>query len=304
VTGGSNAPSNGYVYHAADVTIGTIASLAPGAYKTFTKQLYPAITMCDCISTSGSGHSSPGGPGGKPGGPGGPGNNQCSNPTTPIGTLLTQRLSNGNLGITYLQSLAIVDNTYGTNASSGWGSHGHTFNDLLGSDGAVFDVTGNGSTVWEAEIDYVSQAKSTSITFPGGGSASYPSGYGTLGYGGDGKFISGLQDDLVFTSTTITTDLNQSPAYYGYTTSSPSPSDPNWNPVDGYYVELANIPSTFSVTIPYVHNSPSKIQGTIKFFPKYCPNPSQNTATVTAYSGPNNTGTKLTGSATSTVTMQ
>ena len=117
----------------------------------------------------------------------------------------------------------------------------------------------------------------------------YPSGYGTLGLGGDGKLNTGSASNILAIDTTITDDLNQSPAYYGFTTNSPTPNtalDANWNNVDGYTVIVS--PAAFgsngfgSVTIPFVHDSPSKVSGTIKFTPVAEPSTVTNNVTVTA----------------------
>jgi hypothetical protein len=98
---------------------------------------------------------------------------------------------------------------------------GHKFSDLTGSDEAQFQIfDANGNKTLDFDFDCISSA-STSI---------YPSGYGTLGAtGGDGKLNVGdsawilgtlapatLSDGMVVRSTTtLTTNLNQSPAFYG-----------------------------------------------------------------------------------------
>ena len=65
--------------------------------------------------------------------------------------------------------------------------------------------------------------------------ATYPSAYGTLGFcGGDGKFGSGTESWVLSENSTLTDDLNQSSAFYGYTTNSPAQGFPGWNFVDGY----------------------------------------------------------------------
>ena len=107
----------------------------------------------------------------------------------PVGTLSVTQPTTGQYAgdyvVTFNQSLGIVDNTYGTNASSGWGTQGHSFNDLLGSDGADFQFTDSkGNVVLDFLADYVSQGSSLTL---GGTTVSYPSGYGTLGLGGDGS---------------------------------------------------------------------------------------------------------------------
>ena len=71
------------------------------------------------------------------------------------------------------------------NAATGWGSKGHKFSDLTGSDEATFQFTDKtGKVVLSFQEDYISQA--TSATFGDGVTIHYPSGYGTLGLGGDG----------------------------------------------------------------------------------------------------------------------
>ena len=101
--------------------------------------------------------------------------------------------------------------------------------------------------------------------------------------------IAGNGNNILAIDTTITDDLNQSSAYYGFTTNSPSPSSPldaNWNNVDGYTVVVSS--AAFgsngfgSVNIPYVHDSPSKLSSTIKFTPVPQPSTVTNTVTVTA----------------------
>jgi hypothetical protein len=224
-------------------------SLAPGQSQSFSVTNIPPIAMCMDVN----------------------GTNMY------MGTLWIY-LTGGNVRVIYRQSTSIVDNTYGTNAV-GWGSMGHKFDDLVGSDQCLFQFfDAKTNTVLEFACDYVSQ------------SSTFPSDYGTLGpFGGDGSMIVGASSSILKTNTTITTDLNQSAAYYGYTVNSPAPSDPNyagWDVVDGYDITVSG--AVFSsngfggVAIPYVHNSPSKINGIIKFLPTPCGTCVTNTATVTA----------------------
>ncbi len=253
-------------YTADDFVVGTIASLAPFASQTFTATIVPVVNECVTVGST----------------------------NTPAGILIATVLPSGDLKIVYRQSTALVDNAYGTSSVSpadNWPST-HKFSDLTGSDQADFQIyDGAGNLVLDFLFDYLSS------------SSAYPSGYGTLGVsGGDGKLNSGnaawvlgvlspatLSDGTVVRSTTtITTDLNQSSAFYGYTTNSPAPGDPNlanWELVDGYtvYISKAAFGSNGfgKVLIPYVHNSPSKVSGTIKFFPTPCSGNVTNTATVT-----------------------
>ena len=155
------------------------------------------------------------------------------------------------------------DNTYGTSASAGWGKGGHKFNDLIGSDKAEFRFTdAKGNVVLDFNADYVS--KVSSLKLPSGATVNYPSGYGTAGLGGDGKLISGNAAFIESIDTTITDDLNQSPAYYGFITNSPAPGSSlfgGWNPVNRYTIAVSGAAFGSNgfggVTIPEVHDSPA-----------------------------------------------
>jgi trimeric autotransporter adhesin len=279
-TGQTYLPPN-YTYHGADVTIANVPSLGPGQSAQFMATLIPAVTLCGTTSTK---------------------------KLSPAGTLIVQQPTTGTYAgdtvITYLQSFALNDNTYGTNTDAGWGGPGkHKFNDLVGSDQAEIKVVNGGTTVWDGEIDYI--ANTPSITFPGGGTATYPSGWGTAGDNqkikdSDGKFLGGTDSNLIFASTTLTDSLNF-PGNSGFTTNSPVLPHAGWDPIDGYFAVIKGsfTLSPGSITIPEVHNSPSKTSE-IKN-PVYCPMPSTNTATVTATTP---TGGTLTATAQSTVQLK
>jgi hypothetical protein len=250
-------------YTGDDFVVATIPSLGPLASQTFTVQLIPAINLCATVN---------------------------SVPNTPAGILIAQVLPTGDVKITFRQNPNLVDNTYGANISAGWSRH--NFSDLTGSDKAQFQIfDGMGNKVLDFSFDYITA------------STSYPSGYGTLGVsGGDGGITVGnaawvlgvlapatLSDgSMVRSTTTITTDLNQSPAFYGYTTNSPSTSDPNfpgWEVVDGYTVYISKAAFGANgfgkVQIPLVHNSPPKV-GTNALYPSPCSGYTvTNTATET-----------------------
>jgi hypothetical protein len=210
---------------------------------------------------------------------------------------------NCNLKFVFNQSLGLNDNSYGTNSSPAWTAAGktHKFSDLTGSDEAEWqflDSTGN--VVLDFQEDYISQASAPSASCKNTRFTSYGSGYGTLGWcGGDGKLISGNTSYIVSEDTTFTDDLNQSPAFYGFTTNSPPQGYPGWNFVDGYSVVIN--PAAFgsagfgSVQIPGVHNSPS-INGT----DKVCNVPGSGTATNTATAATG--GMSATAQATVTIT--
>jgi len=158
-------------------------------------------------------------------------------------------LGNGNVRFTYTQSRSIVDNTYGANAV-GYGRH--FFHHLWRSDNAEFSLTnGDGEEVMYLIVDYLHR------------SDQYPSGYGTLGVlGGDGSIPLGDPGHVVYVTTSLTENLNRSPAYYGFTTDSPPEPDPHWDYFSRYTVEIAAEafgPSGFgAVDVVTQHNSPAK----------------------------------------------
>lgn len=189
------------------------------------------------------------------------------------GTLTVNVLANGNVEVFYNQSQALNDNRYGTNATAatGW-SGGHKFSDLTGSDEATFLFTdGNGNPVLKFQEDYISSA--TSVKFGDGTTITYPSGYGTLGpLGGDGKMLIGASSNVLSCRTTLSDTINLSQFQTGYTVNSAPETSPlsnvsipaGWNYTDGYYVLISS--NAFGaagfggVTIPLIHNSPSKQQ--------------------------------------------
>src|SRR4029079_2091406 len=96
------------------------------------------------------------------------------------GTLAWRVDSSGNVFVAFVQPLSINDNTYGANAI-GWGSKGHTFGNLVGSDKGHFDFTNSaGQIVLSFDLDYISQSKTNKNS------------YTSLGVtGGDGKVQKG-----------------------------------------------------------------------------------------------------------------
>ncbi len=226
-----------------DFVVATIPVLNPGEEKTYTFTVTLTLPMCADID-------------GQP---------------TNVGFLSTQVLANGDVKITYIQSRNVVDNTYGANAT---GYHEHrlaTFKDRVNSDNAEFSLTnGAGDEVLAFEVDYITA------------SSSYPSGYGTLGVtGGDGSMITGDAADVVSCSTSLTTNLNQSPAFYGYTTDSPPEPNPSWDYFNSYTVVVSGAAFGASgfgtVTVPAVHNSPP-----CRYEPEPCEGCVTNIATVAA----------------------
>lgn len=153
-------------------------------------------------------------------------------------------------------SKKFVDNTYGTNAV-GW-TNGHTFNNLLGSDHLQWSIRdANGIERLAFKQDYVSA------------SAAFPSGYGCLGFGGDGGTPTvGLATDVLSFRTSIATNFND----FGYilpvnspatdTNYTPNPAQSNW--IYDVWYEVTVKASVFGTTgfgfvnVASVHASPSK----------------------------------------------
>jgi hypothetical protein len=199
----------------------------------------------------------------------------CLTTVDPNPTLDVHDNGNGTTTITYNQSLALNDNSYGAGTDPSWGTKGHTFGNLTGSDKAEFLIkNGAGQTVLDFFSDYISATALSSV-----GGQTVTSGYASLGpFGGDGSWVSGDQSKLLAWDTTFSDDLNQlcAPPAGPWTTDSPTspnaPECPAWNFVDGYQVTISN--SVFgasgigSVTVPFLHNSPSK--------PQTCPGSTTN----------------------------
>lgn len=195
-----------------------------------------------------------------------------------VGTLSTQVMANGDVKVIFRQSLNVVDNTYGTNASSGWGTKGHTFSNLTGSDKAEFAFTNRaGTKVLDATLDYISA------------SSAFPSGYGTLGVaGGDGSLSTGSAANILSFDTTFSATLNKPQFRTGYTVNSAPAPNADWEYVDGYTIVVSHNAFGTSgfggVTVPLVHDSPSKL-GQNAITPIACSADTTNTATVTGHAG-------------------
>ncbi|MGG9972476.1 SdrD B-like domain-containing protein [Ferruginibacter sp. SUN002] len=152
-----------------------------------------------------------------------------------------------------------VDNTYGTSAI-GW-SGGHTFGNLTGSDNLTWSIRdANGVEKLKFQQDYIS---ATTV------SPAAPSGYTTLGFGGDGNNPTiGLASDVLSFRTSMDVNFNN----YGYvlTTNSPATNTsyapnanyPNW--IFDVWYEVTVKKSAFGAAgfgfpvVASVHASPSK----------------------------------------------
>lgn len=267
-----------------DHTVGTIASLAPGASQTLTWTTYPTLSTVVVDNASG---------------------------VIPGGTLAIQKLPNGYLKFFLNQSTSLNDNTYGTWASSDWGSNGHKAQDLYNTDHARFAFyDGKGNLDLEVDSDYSSSAGAPAGQCPNPNYSAYKSGYGTLGAcGGDGQFVTpgSRSPYLVDFDSTLTENLNQSPEFYQYASNSPDPASPDyskWNPVVGYTLTID--PKCFgsngfgSVEVPVVHNSPSK-----NCTDQVCHTPASSVETniATATASVSGSGDTLTAQAQASVTI-
>ena len=170
-------------------------------------------------------------------------------------------------------SPAFVDNSYGETAI-GWEHprRGHSFSDLYKSDQAELIFTSSkGEEVLRFKQDYLSEAKSA------------PSGFASLGIGGDGELITGIPSWIVATSTSMDRNLNER-GYASYAVDSP-PTDADYTPsseapdwdyrvvYEAWVDKVAFSSAGFgSVNLESVHASPSKLgSDTLEVFPAPCP---------------------------------
>jgi hypothetical protein len=114
----------------------------------------------------------------------------------PAGSFSFSFDGSGNLNIVYDQFPAPNDNSYGVNAV-GWGTKGHTFGNLTGSDKAGIQLRDAGGIVrLSFNMDYMSAKTGT------------PSGYASLGVtGGDGSMVVGTAAGITVT-TSLAKNLN------------------------------------------------------------------------------------------------
>ena len=212
-----------------DIVVAGPLTLMPSAVATASREFFLPLHLCATNTSGGSARTS----------------------------LVSQRLDDGNIKVTFIQSTNINDNTYGTN-SAGWGTLTHTFNHLIGADRVNFEFrNGADAVVLDFDMDYIS------------GSLTHPSGYGTQGAtGGDGSMNVGNPAHVLFVSTSLTENLNKAPFSNNvmrYVSHSPAATDPNaplWESRMIYTVVVSAAafgPSGFgSVSILDQNNSPSK----------------------------------------------
>jgi hypothetical protein len=176
---------------------------------------------------------------------------------------------------------SFVDNTYGSTAI-GWGTKGHTWKDLLGSDHAELELFDNNhAMVMQLKLDYI------------GADASQACGYSSLGVaGGDGKTLVGDAKWVLGSTSSLARNLEgcgycTSPACGGDCRVDSPSTDETWtsNSATPYWdfrvryetwIAAAAFGSSGfgGVNVSYVHASPSKQSNdTITVVPGPCPPP-------------------------------
>jgi hypothetical protein len=154
----------------------------------------------------------------------------------------------GDFTMVYDQFPAPNDNSYGVNAV-GWGTKGHKFSDLTGSDKSGYEVVNpSGTVVLDFYIDYLSATTGT------------PSGYASLGpFGGDGKVNVGTltPSDLTW-DTSLARNLNNL-GYFSGGVQGPSKTAPGGTDL------LLNSPQTLNTTDSYVLATPNPWTGTTTY---------------------------------------
>ena len=151
-----------------------------------------------------------------------------------------------------------VDNCYKPTGNADNWNRVHKFGDLLGSDHLQWSLkNGLGAEVLNFKQDYITA------------SGTFPSGYGTLGFGGDGNTPTvGASTDVLSFRTSISTNFND----YGYVLITDSPptdalytpnaAQPNWIYETWYEITVkASVFGTSGfgfVDVASVHASPSK----------------------------------------------
>lgn len=161
---------------------------------------------------------------------------------------------------------SFVDNTYGANKADDW-PHGHSFQDLVGSDKAAITMTdGDGNVALEFVLDYISASPDA------------PSGYATLGVlGGEGEMVTGDPSAILRAMTSLDRNMNQRGCVF--TTDSPTPEEcPDWDRQVVYEVfvrlDAFGAAGVGGPAIGAVHASPSKLgpsNNTAPVEPEECP---------------------------------
>ena len=233
-----------------DFTVGTIASLAPGASATLTATIYPPVKEAAVqtedygISWNWNGW-----------GDGSNSRDGDDDSNLPGGTLICKDAGNGKLRFEYHEDTTMTDNTFGSSSSSDWGWRGHQFSQVASNDTADFEILDKtGSVKLGFRCDYVSQTPK------------FHSGWGTLGVtGGGGGVYTGDKTKVLSVDTTLSHNLNCQTKYHTSTTNSPKPTVKDWDFDHAYKVtvdtSVCGSNGFGGVKIPLVHNYPAKWYG-------------------------------------------
>ncbi len=273
-----------------DFTVGTIASLAPGASTTLTATIYPPVKEAATQTNdwginwnwNGWGNDDDRDDG-----------HDDGSKQLPGGTLICKDAGNGKLYFEYHEDRSQTDNTYGSNSASDWGWGGHRFSDTASNDSADFQILDKtGSTKLGFRCDYVSP------------SSKFHSGYGTLGVtGGGGGVYTGDKTKVLKVDTSLSNNLNCQTKYHTQTNNSPSTSDKGWDFDHAYKVtvdtSVCGSNGFGGVKIPVIHNYPAKWWGCDARSLSPTSSTATNTATATVKVG--TTVVKATAKATVTI---
>ena len=249
-----------------DFTVGTVASLAPGASATLTASVYPPVKEAAQQDSNDWG------------GFGNWGSHEWERDDDNKfdgGTVICKELPNGNLHITYKQDKGTSDNTYGRGSSSDWGLMGHSFQSYVNStDGAQLQILDkSGNVMLDFVADYISP------------SSKYRSGYGSLGVkGGDGKVYKGNVAHILRCDSSLSKNLNRQTRYFKATSDSPKAAD--WDEEQSYTIVIDKAAcgngGFGGVKLPKVKNDRSKHYGDESHVTHPTSSVATNTATASA----------------------
>ncbi len=232
-----------------DFTVGTIASLAPGASATLTATIYPPVKESAKQTDDWGINWNWNGWGGNDR------DDDDHDDNLPGGTLTCKDAGNGKLQFEYHEDKQLTDNSFGSSSSSDWGWRGHKFADVASNDSADFQVLDkSGNVKLGFRCDYVSPT------------SKFRSGYGTLGVtGGGGGVYTGDKTKVLSVETSLSRNLNRQSKYHTATTNSPSTSAKDGDFGHGYKVtvdtSVCGSNGFGGVKIPVIHNYPSKWYG-------------------------------------------
>jgi hypothetical protein len=187
--------------------------------------------------------------------------------------------ANGDLHLRFVQFTQFNDNSYGTNAV-GWGTKGHTFGNLTGSDKAEFAITnGAGQTVLQFALDYITCDGATAGTAskcdtrgPDGGDGGLTRGQRAWILGFDTSLSQNLNDtgycsggNCIVDGTNLKIDSPKTTGANSYTLFNPAAYPAGWQFNTVYEATISKASwgaaGFGGVSLASIHNSPSKPGG-------------------------------------------